>query len=74
MPRMGGLANARTSGFARVRVANLGIVLYGGREAGAGTLLVCLDESSTRADAEPLALGIAVWHKQLALAGERLRG
>ena len=37
---------------------------------GAGTLLVCLDESITRTDAEPLALGIAAWHKQLAPAGE----
>ncbi len=37
---------------------------------GAGVLLVCLDESITRTDAEPLALGIAAWHKQLAPAGE----
>lgn len=37
---------------------------------GAGTLLVCLDPEITREDAEPLALGIAEWHKQLAPAGE----
>jgi len=37
---------------------------------GAGTLMVCLDKSISRADAEPLALGIAEWHKQLAPVGE----
>lgn len=37
---------------------------------GAGTLVVCLDSEITREDAEPLALGIAEWHKQLAPAGE----
>ena len=37
---------------------------------GAGTLIACLDETITRADAEPLALGIADWHKELAPAGE----
>lgn len=37
---------------------------------GAGTLLVCLDKSISRADAEPLALGIVEWHKQLCPVGE----
>ena len=37
---------------------------------GAGTLLVCLAEEIAREDAEPLALGIAEWHKALAPAGE----
>lgn len=37
---------------------------------GGGVLLTCLDTRITTADAEPLALGIAAWHAQLAPAGE----
>lgn len=37
---------------------------------GAGTLLVCLASQITRDEVEPLALGIADWHKTLAPAGE----
>ena len=37
---------------------------------GAGTLLVCLNTKITAAEVEPLALGIAAWHKKLAPAGE----
>ncbi len=37
---------------------------------GAGTLLVCLAPQITREEIEPLALGIADWHKALAPAGE----
>ena len=37
---------------------------------GAGTLLVCLSPNIADAEVEPLALGIADWHKQLAPAGE----
>jgi adenine-specific DNA-methyltransferase len=37
---------------------------------GAGTLLVCLAEQVTAAEVEPLALGIAAWHKESAPAGE----
>ena len=37
---------------------------------GAGTLLVCLAEKIASAEVEPLALGIAAWHKALAPAGE----
>jgi adenine-specific DNA-methyltransferase len=37
---------------------------------GAGTLIVCLEKSITKKEAEPLALGIAKWHKELAPAGE----
>jgi adenine-specific DNA-methyltransferase len=37
---------------------------------GAGTLLVCLAEHIDAAEVEPLALGIAAWHKELAPAGE----
>jgi len=37
---------------------------------GAGTLLVCLDKNIGRADADPLALGIVTWHKELAPVGE----
>ena len=40
------------------------------RSVGAGTLLVCLSNKIDRKDAEPLALGIIKWHKQLAPAGE----
>ena len=37
---------------------------------GAGTLLACLDEAIAREKVEPLALGIAAWHKELGPAGE----
>lgn len=37
---------------------------------GAGTLLVCLAPQIAGAEVEPLALGIAAWHKQLAPAGD----
>jgi hypothetical protein len=37
---------------------------------GAGTLLVCLSKSITAKEVEPLALGIAAWHKTQAPAGE----
>jgi adenine-specific DNA-methyltransferase len=37
---------------------------------GAGTLLVCLAEHVANNEVEPLALGIATWHKDLAPAGE----
>jgi adenine-specific DNA-methyltransferase len=37
---------------------------------GAGTLLVCLAPQITREEVEPLALGVADWHNQLAAAGE----
>ena len=37
---------------------------------GAGTLLACLDGAIAREKVEPLALGIAGWHKELAPAGE----
>jgi adenine-specific DNA-methyltransferase len=37
---------------------------------GAGTLLACLAPKITREEVEPLALGIADWHKTLAPAGE----
>ena len=37
---------------------------------GAGTLLVCLAEKIITTEVEPLALGIAAWHKELAPAGE----
>lgn len=37
---------------------------------GAGVLLVCLAEQIAAAEVEPLALGIAGWHKELAPAGE----
>lgn len=37
---------------------------------GAGTLFACLAERIERQDAEPLALGIVAWHKELAPAGE----
>jgi len=33
-------------------------------------LLVCLAEQIAAAEVEPLALGIAAWHKELAPAGE----
>ncbi len=37
---------------------------------GAGSLLVCLSSSIPQAEVEPLALGIASWHKELNPAGE----
>jgi adenine-specific DNA-methyltransferase len=37
---------------------------------GAGTLMVCLSKSIAAAEVEPLALGMAAWHKALAPAGE----
>jgi adenine-specific DNA-methyltransferase len=37
---------------------------------GVGTLLVCLAEKITVAEVEPVALGIAAWHKALAPVGE----
>ena len=40
------------------------------RSIGAGTLIVCLDETVTREEVEPLALGIAEWHTELAPAGD----
>jgi adenine-specific DNA-methyltransferase len=40
------------------------------QSVGAGTLLVCLAPRIGRQDAEPLALGMAAWHKELAPAGE----
>ena len=40
------------------------------RSIGAGTLIACLDENITREDVEPLALGIAEWHADLAPAGD----
>ncbi len=39
---------------------------------GAGTLLVCLAETVTRSEAEPLATGIADWHNFLAPAGDSI--
>ena len=40
------------------------------RSIGAGTLIACLDENIAREDVEPLALGIAEWHSELAPAGD----
>ena len=40
------------------------------RTIGAGTLITCLDETITREEVEPLALGIADWHDELASAGD----
>jgi adenine-specific DNA-methyltransferase len=40
------------------------------RSIGAGVLLVCLAEKIATAEVEPLALGFAAWHKELAPAGE----
>ncbi|MGE3424970.1 MAG: site-specific DNA-methyltransferase [Dehalococcoidia bacterium] len=37
---------------------------------GAGTLFVCLPNSVESVEVEPLALGIAAWHEELAPAGE----
>jgi adenine-specific DNA-methyltransferase len=38
-------------------------------EIGAGTLIVCLDKLITRADVEPLGIGLVQWGKQLAPSG-----
>ena len=40
------------------------------RSISAGTLIVCLDEVLTREEVEPLALGIAEWHTELAPASD----
>ncbi|MEO8059730.1 MAG: site-specific DNA-methyltransferase, partial [Burkholderiales bacterium] len=40
------------------------------KSIGGGVLLACLDSQITVADAEPLALGIVAWHRQLKTAGE----
>ena len=40
------------------------------RSIGVGTLITCLDEKITREEVEPLALGIAEWHDELAPAGD----
>ena len=40
------------------------------RSIGAGTLITCLDEGMVREEVEPLALGIAEWHDELAPAGD----
>ena len=37
---------------------------------GVGTLMVCLAETISREDAEPVALGIADWHEELTPAGD----
>jgi adenine-specific DNA-methyltransferase len=37
---------------------------------GGGSLLVCLSPAIPQADVEPLALGLAAWHKALKPAGE----
>ena len=37
---------------------------------GGGVLLVCLADSITQADAEPVALGMIAWHKEQAPAGD----
>lgn len=42
------------------------------RSVGKGVLLVCLAEQITWEDAEPLALGIVDWYKELAPAGETI--
>ena len=39
---------------------------------GGGVLLVCLADSITQAEAEPLALGVVAWHKEQAPAGESI--
>jgi adenine-specific DNA-methyltransferase len=37
---------------------------------GGGVLMTCLVDEISRAEAEPLAVGMAAWHKELAPAGE----
>ena len=37
---------------------------------GGGVLLVCLADSITQAEAEPVALGMVAWHKEQAPAGD----
>jgi len=39
---------------------------------GAGSLFVCLSASITQSDIEPLALGIAAWHRNLNPSGETI--
>jgi len=46
-------------------IANLTVYAVGG-----GVLLACLAEVISREQAEPLAFGIAAWHKELAPAGD----
>ena len=46
-------------------IANFTVYAVGG-----GVLLACLAEKISREQAEPLALGIAAWHKELAPAGD----
>lgn len=46
-------------------IANFTVYAVGG-----GVLLACLAEEISREQAEPLALGIAAWHKELAPAGD----
>ena len=46
-------------------IANLTVYAVGG-----GVLLACLAEAISREQAEPLAFGIAAWHKELAPAGD----
>ena len=40
------------------------------RSVGAGTLIVCLKDKIAQEEVEPLALGIAEWHDELAPAGD----
>ena len=40
------------------------------RSIGAGTLIACLDQKIAREEGEPLALGIAEWHAEIAPAGD----
>ena len=40
------------------------------RSIATGALITCLDETITREEVEPLALGIAEWHTQLSPAGD----
>ena len=40
------------------------------RSIGGGTLMACLDEHISVADAEPLALGMAAWREEQATAGD----
>ena len=39
---------------------------------GSGVLLVCLPESITQGETEPLALGVVAWHKEQAPVGESI--
>ena len=40
------------------------------QSVGGGALIACLTDTITTEDAEPLATGIAKWHKELAPAGD----